>query len=79
MDKKSLAIGILIGVLIVGCMVALDDVAETGGRYQFPPQYDMTNGKLPILDTETGTVNWHQYSTQAPTTVVYPFLTESAP
>ena len=80
MDKKTLAIGILIGIAVVGCLAALDGVAGTSGRYQFPTNWSgdsqYSSGRVPVLDTETGTLNWHFYSVTAPSTVVYPFLTD---
>ena len=79
MDRKMLAIGILIGIAIVGCLAVVNGVEGTNGRYQFPPNWPVdTSSLLPILDTQTGTLNWHHYNQTAPTTIVYPFLTEPA-
>ena len=85
MDRKSLAIGIAIGIAIVGCLAAIDEPEKTGeGRYQYlEGVYATTSAsgvsyRVAILDTDTGTLNIHDTTLEgeiAPT-VVYPFVRE---
>ena len=72
MDKKALAIGIVVGVLIVGCLAAIDCPDKDGeARYEFLEGIS-TNTNFFVLDSETGTVNQHDGTA----TFVYPFVTE---
>ena len=70
MDKRSIAIGILIGIAIVGCLAAIEGPEKTDeGRYQVIDSISSSYLSFLILDTEDGTVNHH---TSAGTTV-FPF------
>lgn len=83
MDRKSLAIGIAVGIAIVGCLAAIDQPEKTGeGRYQYledayltPPDGTVTRYTHAILDTETGTLNFHDSDLRGDiaATIVYPF------
>jgi len=79
MDRKSLAIGIAVGIAVVGCLAAIDEPEKDGeGRYQHLDTAEVTafGHEIVILDTETGTLNIHDSD---PTegiepTIVYPFV-----
>lgn len=58
MDKKTLAIGILIGIAVVGCIAAV--TGDQAGRFQFPNAWD-ANSYIPVLDTGTGDVTVFDY------------------
>ena len=77
-DKKSMAIGIAVGIAIVGCIAAIDGPEkEAEGRYQLVEMAQYPFGyTLFILDTETGTLNAHDGGKDGhiEPTVVYPFV-----
>ena len=80
MDRKSLAIGIAVGLAIVGCLAAIDGPEKTGeGRYQYLQDTVVSafsGYEIVILDTETGTLNVHDGSVRdgIDATIVYPFV-----
>jgi hypothetical protein len=73
-SRKSLVIGILIGLAVVGCIAAIDGSTGTP-RYQVIVNNDVTTNvhSCWVLDTETGTVNYLVGDTSNPRSVVFPF------
>jgi len=72
MDKKAMAVGILVGILIVGCLGAVDwPEKDDEGRFEFLEAIS-TNTNFLVLDTATGTVNQHDGTAH----YVYPFAQE---
>lgn len=87
MNRKALAIGVLIGIAIVGC-IAATTIETQGQRFQlisvgsFGSLGASNSAHFAILDTQTGTVNIHDSDLSKPTinpTVVYPFLAQPQP
>lgn len=78
-SRKSLVIGILIGLMVVGCIAAIDGSTDTP-RYQVIPidapqsAYD----KCWVLDNQTGTVNYLSGGpvSNTPASIVFPFEQE---
>jgi hypothetical protein len=62
MDKKTLAIGILIGIAIMGCIAAVNSATGSAGRYPFPPNYEGDRIETWVLDTQTGEVTHFRIS-----------------
>ena len=54
MEKRWIAVGIIIGIAIMGCIAAV--TTQEAGRYQFPPAWTPTSSSwsVPVLDTQTG-------------------------
>ena len=73
MDKRSLAVGIVVGLLVLGCLGAVDGPEDCCAppRFEFLDEIS-TNTNFLVLDTETGTVNQHDGSA----TFVYVFSSE---
>ena len=67
MKHRMLAIGIVVGLAIAGCIGAVTYQADS-------PRYVAINENVyTILDTQTGTVNIHDSSGGVWTTIVLPF------
>ncbi len=68
--RKHLVIGVLIGMVIVSCVAMVSEASD--GRYVFG-DVDLDNDEAYVLDTQTGTVNYHQRGV----TFEYPFVDTS--
>ena len=67
MDRRTLVVGLLLGVALTACLAAIDYQTE-------PPRYVheyISYGEFIVLDTQTGTVNYNDADTM--TSLIFPF------
>lgn len=77
MKARYIAIGIIVGIAIVGCLGAI--TTDNEGQ-RFVEINARSNGTTFILDTKTGTVNKYytaEWDSEIPQTVVYPFINQT--